>query len=186
MGNNLDINYKYQYIFVSEIQKIASKKKKTQKTLFLTSLFWLGWHKVLGPNTLYTNLGANSNLKFIFILNFNLGCLFNWINSFWHLFLSIKNIGNFLFDQGRDLNQPAQTSKRVFQVYGSVVTCQDMVEHRDATKVFDKVSYRLFFGGKGHWGGLSSVWFLIYHSNLFIYPPHVWNFNDMITLLHDK
>jgi hypothetical protein len=51
----------------------------------------------------------------------------------------------FFFDQGRDLNQPARMSKRVFQVYGSVVTCQDMVEHKDPTKVFDKVSYRLFF-----------------------------------------
>jgi hypothetical protein len=51
----------------------------------------------------------------------------------------------FFFDQGRDLNQPARTSKRVFQVYGSVVTCQDMVEHKDPTKVFDKVSYGLFF-----------------------------------------
>ncbi|KAM3741687.1 hypothetical protein ACB098_07G015600 [Castanea mollissima] len=46
-----------------------------------------------------------------------------------------------LFGVGRDPNQPARTSKRVFQVYGSVVTCQDMVEHRDATKVFDKADY---------------------------------------------
>ncbi|GMY36530.1 alpha-aminoadipic semialdehyde synthase isoform X1 [Fagus crenata] len=46
-----------------------------------------------------------------------------------------------LFGVGRDLNQPARTSKRVFQVYGSVVTCQDMVEHKDPTKVFDKADY---------------------------------------------
>jgi hypothetical protein len=53
----------------------------------------------------------------------------------------MENIEIFLFDQARDLSQPARASKRVFQVYGCVVTCQDMVEHKDPTKVFDKVSY---------------------------------------------
>lgn len=46
-----------------------------------------------------------------------------------------------LFEVARDLIQPARTSKRVFQVYGCVVTCQDMVEHKDPSKVFDKVDY---------------------------------------------
>lgn len=36
-------------------------------------------------------------------------------------------------------SQPARKSKRVFQVYGCVVTSQDMVEHKDSTKAFDKV-----------------------------------------------
>lgn len=53
----------------------------------------------------------------------------------------MENIEIFLFDQARDLSQPARASKRVFQVYGCVVTCQDMVEHKDPTKVLDKVSY---------------------------------------------
>lgn len=43
--------------------------------------------------------------------------------------------------EGKDLSQRARTSKRVFQVYGCVVTSQDMVEHKDSTKVFDKADY---------------------------------------------
>ncbi|KAK9274571.1 hypothetical protein L1049_021820 [Liquidambar formosana] len=46
-----------------------------------------------------------------------------------------------LFGKARNLMQPARTSKRVFQVYGCVVTCQDMVENKDLAKVFDKVDY---------------------------------------------
>ncbi|XP_062148674.1 alpha-aminoadipic semialdehyde synthase [Alnus glutinosa] len=46
-----------------------------------------------------------------------------------------------LFEVARDLSQPARASKRVFQVYGCVVTCQDMVIHKDPTKVFDKADY---------------------------------------------
>ncbi|XP_059431759.1 alpha-aminoadipic semialdehyde synthase [Corylus avellana] len=46
-----------------------------------------------------------------------------------------------LFEVARDLTQPARASKRVFQVYGCVVTCQDMVKHKDPTKVFDKADY---------------------------------------------
>eukprot|EP00258_Populus_trichocarpa_P018351 XP_006381529.2 alpha-aminoadipic semialdehyde synthase [Populus trichocarpa] len=46
-----------------------------------------------------------------------------------------------LFAQGRDVIPPEKASKRVFQVYGCVVTCQDMVEHRDSSKTFDKTDY---------------------------------------------
>jgi alpha-aminoadipic semialdehyde synthase len=53
----------------------------------------------------------------------------------------MENIEISLFDQARDHTQPARASKRVFQVYGCVVTCQDMVKHKDPTKVFDNVSY---------------------------------------------
>ncbi|KAI8553246.1 hypothetical protein RHMOL_Rhmol05G0000900 [Rhododendron molle] len=38
-------------------------------------------------------------------------------------------------------SQSARTSKRVFQVYGCVVTPQDMVEPKDPTKPFDKADY---------------------------------------------
>lgn len=42
-----------------------------------------------------------------------------------------------LFDKGVDLCQP----KRAFQVYGCIVTSEDMVEHNDPNEVFDKVDY---------------------------------------------
>ncbi|CAL0306925.1 unnamed protein product [Lupinus luteus] len=40
-----------------------------------------------------------------------------------------------------DTDQPQHPSKRVFQVYGCVVTAQDMVEPKDPMKVFDKADY---------------------------------------------
>ncbi|CAK9143273.1 unnamed protein product [Ilex paraguariensis] len=46
-----------------------------------------------------------------------------------------------LFGMARDLTQSARASKRYFQVYGCNVTCQDMVEHNDPAKVFDKADY---------------------------------------------
>ncbi|KAF6139907.1 hypothetical protein GIB67_009754, partial [Kingdonia uniflora] len=38
-----------------------------------------------------------------------------------------------------NLSQHKHTSKRFFQVYGCVVTCQDIVEPKDSTLTFDKV-----------------------------------------------
>ncbi|XP_060674765.1 alpha-aminoadipic semialdehyde synthase isoform X2 [Ziziphus jujuba] len=50
-----------------------------------------------------------------------------------------------LYEKSRDLSPPTRKSKRVFQVYGCVVTCQDMVEKKDSVEVFDKVSnWQLF------------------------------------------
>ncbi|XVF48812.1 hypothetical protein PTKIN_Ptkin03bG0218400 [Pterospermum kingtungense] len=46
-----------------------------------------------------------------------------------------------LFEMGRNLNSPGRTSKRLFQVYGCVVTSRDMVEHKDPSKTFDKADY---------------------------------------------
>nr|GMC55784.1 alpha-aminoadipic semialdehyde synthase [Ipomoea batatas] len=46
-----------------------------------------------------------------------------------------------LFGTDKDLTPKRPSSKRVFQVYGCVVTCQDMVEHKDPSKSFDKVDY---------------------------------------------
>ncbi|KAJ1418760.1 Saccharopine dehydrogenase, NADP binding domain [Sesbania bispinosa] len=43
--------------------------------------------------------------------------------------------------QKMDTNQSRYASKRVFQVYGCIVTAQDMVEHKDPMKVFDKADY---------------------------------------------
>ncbi|XP_019455443.1 PREDICTED: alpha-aminoadipic semialdehyde synthase [Lupinus angustifolius] len=40
-----------------------------------------------------------------------------------------------------DTDQPQNPSKRVFHVYGCVVTAQDMVEPKDPMKVFDKADY---------------------------------------------
>ncbi|XP_057506464.1 alpha-aminoadipic semialdehyde synthase-like isoform X1 [Actinidia eriantha] len=45
-----------------------------------------------------------------------------------------------LFGMARN-SHSFRTSKRVFQVYGCVVTCQDMVEPKDPTKPFDKADY---------------------------------------------
>ncbi|XP_030470421.1 alpha-aminoadipic semialdehyde synthase isoform X1 [Syzygium oleosum] len=46
-----------------------------------------------------------------------------------------------LFQMARDPTQTAKRSKRVFQVYGCVVTCQDMVGHKDPSRDFDKADY---------------------------------------------
>ncbi|KAK6131718.1 hypothetical protein DH2020_034515 [Rehmannia glutinosa] len=46
-----------------------------------------------------------------------------------------------LFEMARDHTQDGRTSKRVYQVYGCVVTSEDMVEHKDPTKFFDKAEY---------------------------------------------
>ncbi|KAJ4837985.1 hypothetical protein Tsubulata_043191 [Turnera subulata] len=46
-----------------------------------------------------------------------------------------------LFAQANDVSSHTKASKRVFQVYGCVVTCQDMVEHIDSSKPFDKADY---------------------------------------------
>lgn len=46
-----------------------------------------------------------------------------------------------LFKMVGDASSPARKSKRAFQVYGCVVSCQDMVEHKDPTQVFDKADY---------------------------------------------
>ncbi|XP_043721830.1 alpha-aminoadipic semialdehyde synthase isoform X2 [Telopea speciosissima] len=43
--------------------------------------------------------------------------------------------------EAKDHTQRIHTSRRVFQVYGCVVNCQDMVEPKDPTKPFDKVDY---------------------------------------------
>ncbi|KAH0970942.1 hypothetical protein GBA52_023098 [Prunus armeniaca] len=41
----------------------------------------------------------------------------------------------------KDAAQPTRSSKRVFHVYGCVVTSKDMVQHKDSTRVFDKADY---------------------------------------------
>ncbi|XP_047333740.1 alpha-aminoadipic semialdehyde synthase [Impatiens glandulifera] len=46
-----------------------------------------------------------------------------------------------LFEKARDNTQTTRTSIRFFQVYGCVVTCQDMVAPKDSTKLFDKTDY---------------------------------------------
>ncbi|XP_050218217.1 alpha-aminoadipic semialdehyde synthase [Mercurialis annua] len=46
-----------------------------------------------------------------------------------------------LFAQASDPSHPLRRSKRVHQVYGCVVTSQDMVEHIDSSKTFDKADY---------------------------------------------
>ncbi|WJX90865.1 hypothetical protein P8452_72719 [Trifolium repens] len=43
--------------------------------------------------------------------------------------------------QNKETNQAKHGSKRIFQVYGCIVTAKEMVEPKDPTKVFDKVDY---------------------------------------------
>lgn len=46
-----------------------------------------------------------------------------------------------LFEKARGNTQTTRTSMRGFQVYGCVVTCQEMVAPKDSTKLFDKMDY---------------------------------------------
>ncbi|GAV73991.1 AlaDh_PNT_C domain-containing protein/Saccharop_dh domain-containing protein/Saccharop_dh_N domain-containing protein/AlaDh_PNT_N domain-containing protein [Cephalotus follicularis] len=57
-----------------------------------------------------------------------------------HTFVSPSKLPE-LCGTARDFTQPARTSKRVFQVYGCVVTSQDMVKPKDPGKEFDKADY---------------------------------------------
>lgn len=43
--------------------------------------------------------------------------------------------------QARNLSKQSQSTKRVFQLYGCVVTSRDMVSHKDPTRQFDKGDY---------------------------------------------
>ncbi|KAM7513485.1 hypothetical protein LguiA_003068 [Lonicera macranthoides] len=57
-----------------------------------------------------------------------------------HTFLEPSKLPE-VFEQVKDLTQSARASKRVFQVYGCVVNCQDMVEHKDPMEIFNKADY---------------------------------------------
>ncbi|CAI9760968.1 unnamed protein product [Fraxinus pennsylvanica] len=46
-----------------------------------------------------------------------------------------------LFEKARNTTEFGRTTKRIFQVCGCVVTSQEMVEHKDPSKFFDKVDY---------------------------------------------
>ncbi|XP_068660381.1 alpha-aminoadipic semialdehyde synthase isoform X2 [Aristolochia californica] len=46
-----------------------------------------------------------------------------------------------LFEKAGDHAQHSKATRRVFQVYGCVVTCQDMVAPKDPTRKFDKTDY---------------------------------------------
>ncbi|MBA0568185.1 hypothetical protein Golob_005694 [Gossypium lobatum] len=52
-----------------------------------------------------------------------------------HVFVEPSRLPE-LFGKGRNV-----TSKRVFQVYGCIVTSRDMVSHKDPSKTFDKADY---------------------------------------------
>jgi hypothetical protein len=43
--------------------------------------------------------------------------------------------------QAWNLSKQSQSTKRVFQLYGCVVTSRDMVSHKDPTRHFDKVTH---------------------------------------------
>ncbi|KAJ8750761.1 hypothetical protein K2173_015942 [Erythroxylum novogranatense] len=57
-----------------------------------------------------------------------------------HTFIAPSELPQ-LFAKARGASPPARTSKRAFQVYGCIVTSQDMVEHMNPSKTFDKVDY---------------------------------------------
>ncbi|KAK1280738.1 Alpha-aminoadipic semialdehyde synthase [Acorus gramineus] len=56
-----------------------------------------------------------------------------------HAFVEPHNLPS-LFKDGV-VSQPSRTSRRVFQVYGCIVTCKDMVEPKDPQKEFDQTDY---------------------------------------------
>ncbi|KAG9144913.1 hypothetical protein Leryth_024026 [Lithospermum erythrorhizon] len=46
-----------------------------------------------------------------------------------------------LYGKAKNLSHGERSPKRIFHLYGCTVTCQDMVEHKDPSKIFDKVDY---------------------------------------------
>nr|AAB96826.1 lysine-ketoglutarate reductase/saccharopine dehydrogenase bifunctional enzyme [Arabidopsis thaliana] len=46
-----------------------------------------------------------------------------------------------LFVKDKGISQNGISTKRVYQVYGCIITSQDMVEHKDPSKSFDKADY---------------------------------------------
>ncbi|WMV37080.1 hypothetical protein MTR67_030465 [Solanum verrucosum] len=57
-----------------------------------------------------------------------------------HTFVEPRKLPE-LHEMARDLTQSKQPSKIIFQVYGCVATCQDMVEHLNPSKSFNKADY---------------------------------------------
>ncbi|XP_009618021.1 alpha-aminoadipic semialdehyde synthase isoform X1 [Nicotiana tomentosiformis] len=57
-----------------------------------------------------------------------------------HTFVDPRKLSE-LHETARDLTQSKHPSKRIFQVYGCVTTCQDMVERLNPSKSFDKIDY---------------------------------------------
>ncbi|EES05910.1 hypothetical protein BDA96_04G344300 [Sorghum bicolor] len=56
-----------------------------------------------------------------------------------HTFVDAEKLPE--ISQGRNLSKQSQSTKRVFQLYGCVVTSRDMVSHKDPTRQFDKADY---------------------------------------------
>ncbi|CAD6249220.1 unnamed protein product [Miscanthus lutarioriparius] len=56
-----------------------------------------------------------------------------------HTFVDAEKLPE--ISQARNLSKQSQSTKRVFQLYGCVVTSRDMVSHKDPTRQFDKADY---------------------------------------------
>ncbi|CAN7015627.1 unnamed protein product [Brassica rapa subsp. trilocularis] len=57
-----------------------------------------------------------------------------------HAFVEPSNLPE-LFVKDKEISQNGKSTKRVHQVYGCIITSQDMVEHQDPSKSFDKADY---------------------------------------------
>ncbi|KAG0485247.1 hypothetical protein HPP92_009326 [Vanilla planifolia] len=57
-----------------------------------------------------------------------------------HTFIDVSKLPEAVRQAG-DVAQRSRLTRRSFQVYGCVVTCQDFVEPKDPTKTFNKVDY---------------------------------------------
>ncbi|CAG7884961.1 unnamed protein product [Brassica rapa] len=57
-----------------------------------------------------------------------------------HTFVEPSNLPE-LFVKDKGMSQNGKSTKRVHQVYGCIITSQDMVEHQDPSKSFDKADY---------------------------------------------
>ncbi|XP_019053843.1 PREDICTED: alpha-aminoadipic semialdehyde synthase-like [Nelumbo nucifera] len=58
-----------------------------------------------------------------------------------HTFVDASKLPELFAMKSRDLAQHTPAPKRAFQVYGCLVTCEDMVEPKDPTRRFDKTDY---------------------------------------------
>ncbi|CAH8274505.1 unnamed protein product [Arabidopsis lyrata] len=57
-----------------------------------------------------------------------------------HTFVEPSNLPE-LFGKNQGISQNGKSTKRVYQLYGCIITSQDMVEHKNPSKSFDKADY---------------------------------------------
>ena len=132
-NNNIRFNIKCKYLQQSfnYMHILLLKKMNITSLSFLeeTHTSGQGYSQLLDVSSIF-------DCQYFFIFSLKASFLQNFLYLIQLLFL----IG-----QAKDLTQSTRASKRAFQVYGCVVTCKDMVVHKDCTKLFDKVCKLIYF-----------------------------------------